>query len=228
MRVKGCSSVFFLCLHFALSGALARATEKSTLTPILLKSVNSRYQKLSSWKATFTQETYSPQLGKGTFSEGRFEFSSPNKFRFETIRPEKSLFSTDGISAIRLSEKQSPTGKKILVERYKDASSLDLDRYFILLRGLGKKSQSKEFDFSGNRDEKGFFLEIRPRISSDLVSITLYFVHSTIAPEKIVIEDLVGGKTTLTIMSYDIIKDKRTPIEVFRPAVPSGAEIKDF
>ena len=209
----------------------ASASEADSETRIVLKAVSERYKKLSKWKASFTQETYSVGLGTGTFNEGLFVFSAPNKFRYSLISPEASDFISNGKSAWYAVFKK---GRKeaASVRHFADLSKVELDRYLIVLRGLGATSPAQEkkifsdFAVSGKTIQDELHLVLEPKKSSEITRITLIFKQSQTGLYRAILEDALNNKTTITINKYEA--QKSIAAKVFEPEFPKGSTVEEL
>jgi outer membrane lipoprotein carrier protein len=72
------------------------STEKSAALPALLQEVERRYSRAATLKAEFSQMNESASLGTKKNSSGEIMFKRPNKMRWETTSPDKSLLVSDG------------------------------------------------------------------------------------------------------------------------------------
>ncbi len=219
---------FLLALHMR---ALAVETfPSSTFAPEtreVLKSIAEKYQKLGNWEATFTQETRSVGLGRSTFNEGKFQFASPNKFRYALMQPESSEFLSDGTKAWQISYREGRK-KPALVKEFGDVTKLELDRYLFILKGIKaltpeeEKSMSKDFVVSSRKDEKHSILQLESRAPSEIARFEIFFTPRQSAPAKAVLTDALGNTTTITIVRHQ--KLKKTEAKFFQPEVPPGSK----
>lgn len=220
-------------MSFSAFSAPAKTQVLDADTKLVLRSISQRYKKLKSWKATFTQENFSTGLGTGTFNEGRFDFVAPNKFRYSIMRPESSDFISNGKEAWQVVFNKG-RDKPAFVRHISKLNKIDLERYLLVLRGIDAESPEKEaqltkdFTLKGNFIGQDLSLEMIPKKSSEISKVVLIFKNAIEAPYRAVIEDAVGGKTTITIVSFDSLSPDKVDEKTFRPEYPKGSEVEEL
>ena len=208
-----------------------RAKPLSSESRVILRAVSLKSQKRKNWTASFTQETYSPALGKGTFNQGEFVFSYPDKFRYSLKSPEASDFYSNGSEGWYL---QFPKGrdKPAQVRHFKTLKNVGLDRYMILLRGINTLTPSSEkklladFEVTGEKVEDELHVSLEPRKSSDIIRIRLIFKNDDDVLYRGVIEDAVGAKTTITLSEHATLK--KVDPNSFKPQIQKGSTIEEL
>ncbi len=221
-----------ILLFLGFIGSPAFAQTVSSETRIILKSVSERYKKLSVWKARFTQETYSVGLGSGTLSEGEFEFSAPNKFRYSILRPAASDFISNGKEAWQIIYKKG-RGQAPFVRHFRDLKKIDLQKYLMILKGIdwnGPKSEkalAENFSVEGKITNDEISLELKPRQASEIVSLVMLFKNSIEPPSRVIIRDALDAQTNIVVTSFEILK---TAIDAkhFAPVLPKGSEVEEL
>ena len=225
---------FLLSLIFCLFPILASAANekpKDNQAKLLLKSMSLRYADLKTWKAKFTQETINPALGTNSFSEGEFAFQSPNKFRFSVLNPEASDFISNGKEAWHVLFKN---GRKNagFVKHFKNVSTLELDRYLILLRGVSLKNPKEEADFfkkflvEGTTEGDVLKLKLSPKKSSEIADIIIETKNNDKVPYLMTLVDALGVTTKIRIVGWE--KVKNIDPKEFTPAIPAGSTTETY
>jgi len=196
-------------------------------TRMLLKSIAERYKALGNWSATFQQKTFSTGLGKGTDNEGRFTFQGPNKFRYSLLGSEASDFVSDGKSAWHIVYREG-RAKPADVKHFVSVKGLELERYLILLKGLGtnEKKLLEDFVVKARKQDQAIELELQPKKSAEISKIVLVFKNDSQAPYRAVMEDAIGNTTTVNIGSYE--SNKKTDPKIFQPDYPKGSKVEIF
>jgi outer membrane lipoprotein-sorting protein len=214
---------------------IEKSSNLSGETQQVLKSVFERYQKLGSWRAKFTQDSYSPSLGKGNFNEGTFYFAAASdakteKFRYSLEGPEFSDFISNGKEAW-LANYRSGRKKAAEVKHFSQIKNIDLNRYLIFFRGFDKKENdfknlTQNFNIDGKVEGNLVRLMLEPRGESDVAKIELVFENAVEAPKSAIITDQLGNSTTIKITSFENINvvDEKMFIANF----PKGSRIEEL
>jgi outer membrane lipoprotein-sorting protein len=198
-------------------------------TKLVLKSVSDRYEKLGNWKAKFTQESFSPGLGKGSFNEGVFFYArsaNAEKFRYSLEGPEFSDFISNGREAW-LAVFREGRKKAAEVKHFRSVKDVDLSRYLIFFRGLGRRSSSeleKDFKVSGKIIETVLSLTLEPKGKSDIAKLEIVFDNHVEAPKSAIITDHLGSTTTIKITSFESLSKVDT--KTFEPSFPKGSKVE--
>jgi outer membrane lipoprotein-sorting protein len=229
---KGLLALAFLVNFgaFAQTPKAAPATEISSDTRLVLKSISERYRKLKAWSADFSQETFSMGLGRGTFQKGAFRFSNPNKIYYSLEEPDASTFVSNGTEAWLM---KFPKGlkKPADVTHFQDVARIELDRYLIFLRGVDTLDKSKEaqlikeYKVSSKTTPAEIILTLEPRKSSEVVQVDLHFSQSEIPPKKVVITDALGNTTTVVLVKP--ILDAKFGKDDFVAKIPRGSKVTE-
>lgn len=227
-----------LTFIFLLTLGLARAQSKKKVSEnpdskIIFKSVLERYSKLGNWRAKFTQETFSPGLGKGSFNEGMFHYvrvGSLEKFRYSLEGPEFSDFISNGKEAWQIFFRQG-RNKAAEVKHFRNLKNIDLNRYLIFFRGVSRRSSDMKtiennFKISGSLQGTLIILNLEPKTESDVAKIELVFENHIEAPKSATITDQLGSTTTIKITSFEGIK--KSEDAVFEPKIPSGSKVEEL
>lgn len=188
----------------------ASGNQLGTETRAVLKAVSERSARFKNWSAEFTQENYSIGLGQGQFSKGTFTFSYPQNFRYSLTSPEIIDYICDGKTFWQIQYRDGRT-KPAFVREFSDLSKVELDKYLFLLRGidtLTPQSESKllkNFVITGKTIEDELHLILEPRKSSEIIRMTLIFKQSESVLYRAVLEDALGAKTTITLVSHKLL-----------------------
>jgi len=198
---------------------------------LVLRAISQKYKKLQNWEANFSQENFSVGLGKGSYSEGRFVFEAPNRFRYSVMKPEANAsdFISDGKQAWQVTYKEG-RGKLAFVRHALKVASLDLEKYLLLLRGIDAVTPAKEakllksFDIKGKKDGDNLVLTLVPKESSELTKVELFFKNSEDVLSKAVLTDALENRTTVTIVVHR--KLKAAPAGSFAPDFPKDSKVE--
>jgi outer membrane lipoprotein carrier protein len=85
-----------LSLSCLISIGTAQAAKNTKRLPQLLEEVEAKYIKASTMSADFTQKSVTEALGQTKISSGVLMAKRPNKVRWETLQPDKSILVSDG------------------------------------------------------------------------------------------------------------------------------------
>ena len=223
--------LFFATALSALTRMSSADAPQDQETDRVLKTVSAHYEKLGSWQASFSQETFSTGLGSGTFSKGQIHFMKPNLFRFDLTTGEQSLVVSDGRELWQL---QFPRGrsKPAYVRHFKSVKELELHRYLLFLSGV-KFQDSKEFSkFKSEFRAKGTItgddvvLELRPLKSSEVVKMEIRMALKSPELRSVVIEDALSNTTTLRFERQFPLTNPRP--KLFRPEIPKGSTVESL
>ena len=197
-------------------------------TKLFLASIAERYAVLGSWEADFRQESQSAGLGTTFINEGHFTFLKPDKFRFSLNKaPDISDFISNGVQAWFVTFRDSRASKPT-VRHFADLKATQLDRYLLVLRGLDAKRPGDNakinhaFKISSAKTKTGFSVSFEPKQESDITKLTMTFDNTKTAPESAEIEDMLGNKTTLTILNFKSIR--KVDPKLFQYSVPHSSE----
>jgi len=205
----------------------ASATTIDAETRVVLKAIADKYKKLGNWTGTFTQETKSVGLGNSTFNEGQLHFVTPNRFRYSLVRPEVSDFISNGKSAwhVRYAEGREKPANVLVIQ---DLRKTELDRYLVFLRGAKASTPAEEkalleaYTPKGKSSADELVLELTPKRSAEIAKVSLIFKQKSEAPYRVIVEDVLGTRTSVTVNSFERIK--KTDPKLFEPKIPAGSK----
>lgn len=238
MKDRGMPFFVFSFLAFFLP-IMALGQNKMSLSPkpeidgqtrMVLKVISEKYKRLGDWSAEFSQESFSPGLGKGSFALGNFVFSRPSSFVFRVNSKEKTEFFSNGKEAWYLVYPQQ-TPQAPQVKHFGRLESVELNQYLLLLKGVdagdAQKLQKllKLFRISSTLRDKNITLILEPRKPSEVVRVSLEFKSDQEAPERAEIEDALGGKLTIIVTSHKKLATKPNA-EMFVPDLPKDSKIE--
>jgi outer membrane lipoprotein-sorting protein len=189
----------------------ASGNQLSTETHTVLKAISERNARFKYWSAEFTQENYSIGLGQGQFSKGTFTFSYPQSFRYSLTSPEVADYICDGKTFWQIQYREG-RGKSAFVREFVDLSKVELEKYLFLLRGIDTLTPQNEakllknFVITGKSIDDELHLILEPRKSNEIVRMTLIFKQSESVLYRAVLEDALGTKTTITLVSHKLLK----------------------
>jgi len=203
----------------------------SSETRNVLKTVSERYLKFRKWSAEFTQENHSIGLGQGQFFKGAFVFEFPNRFKYSLYSPEVVDYISDGKKFWQIQFRQGRE-KAAHVRVFPDLKKVELDKYLFLLRGIDtrdKKSEArllKDFAVEGKIIEDELHVILEPRQSNEIVKMTLIFKQSAEALYRAILEDALGAKTIITLLSHKVLK--KVPADSFKAVYPSNSKVESI
>lgn len=162
-----------------------------------LAGVQEKYKNVKTLTAEFTQKLKNATLGTTKESSGRIYIKRPNKFRWETHKPEASILVGNGKKAwfytapFREGEKG-----QVMVKRAADVQSqLAID----LLSG--QSESNKDFKIKDLKDR----LSLTPlKASGDIEHIELYIEKPTNLVYKLVLFTRSGNETELTLKDVNL------------------------
>lgn len=190
---------------------------------------SSRYKRLQHWKATFSQETFSVGLNRGSFGEGQFVFSAPDRFRYELKFPETSEYVSNGKEAWQVVYRNG-RNKPAFVRHAKSLNSLQIESYLVFLRGLdakGRRSADEVFRIKGSQQDGEWRLELSPRSpDSGVASVLVAFKTGAEVPDRFVVTDALGNTTTVKLKSFSRAQGPWPEAE-FKPTIPRDSEVEE-
>ena len=213
-----------------LSQSAKNSLKLSPQTTMVLKVVSKKYKNLGSWSAAFSQETYSVGLGKGTFALGKFTFSPPSSFVYRIEGKDNSEFVSNGKEAWLIKTRPDPS-QPTSVKHFEQLKNVELNQYLLLLKGIdfeNKESTAKllkSFDITSVIQNQNIELVLEPRTPEEIIRVSLYFDTQSDAPQKAVLEDALGGKTTIIVTSHQKLATKPSP-ETFVAKIPPGSKVE--
>lgn len=165
-------------------------------------------------------------LGKTTSSTGEIIFGQ-GKFRWETMKPEKSLVVFDGKTFWTLQEPPKELGGPAQVTR----SRIDgkaRDQILIKLLSGGKLSSKFKVDdavpVAGKKDVVIHLSPLKPDPNVKAFSVLLTGQPERL--EEIRYTDEVGNQTTIRILDSTTVK--KPAADLFKFEAPKGAEVSDL
>jgi outer membrane lipoprotein-sorting protein len=201
----------------------------SSETRQILKLISEKYKKLQHWQASFTEERFSPTLGTGSFSEGTFIFSSPNKFKYSLTGAENSDFISDGKSAWHIRYRDGRT-KPAFVRHFTTIENVEISAYLFILRGINdfgpekEKELLRDFKISGKLHDAEIELILEPKNNAEISQIKLFFLQNKDVMTRATIESSLGNETIIVLKNHTILKNI-TP-KSFVPSFPKGSKIE--
>ncbi len=202
----------------------------SPQTTMVLKVVSKKYKNLGNWSAAFSQETYSVGLGKGTFALGNFTFSPPSSFVYKVEGSDPSEFVSNGKEAWLIKTRPDPT-QPTSVKHFEQLKNVELNQYLLLLRGIDFENKAstakllKSFNITSAIQNQNLELVLEPKVPEEILRVSLYFDTRSDAPQKAVLEDALGGKTTIIVTSHQKLATKPSP-ETFVAKIPPGSKVE--
>ncbi len=164
-------------------------------------------------RAGFTQTVHAPNSNRTKVSTGRFEFSRPNRFRFEYQKPYAQTIVSDG-------EKvwfHDPDLNQVTVRKLGDALG---STPAAILAG---QSIERDFDLKDQSDQDGLSWVLATPKSKDgtIQSLRVGFKGRSLS--VIEIADSFGQRSVLQFADLQILPS--LPAATFHFAVPAGADV---
>ncbi len=230
MRVLNFLIIFSICFSPTLfAEKISDNQEKSDETKLVLTALTKRYEKLGNWEATFFQIEKSPGFSQEINSEGFFKFVKQKNRSFFLLESKnntiKKKFVSDGLGAIYLEDKGEGKKERYFARQFRDAKSLELERFLLFFRGLKTKNGTeKDYDIKGSFNKPDLEVILTPKIESDFSEIKISFHNTERFPSSLTFIDSVGGSTTMRILEAKSIT-KSDP-KWFDLSLPSGVKIE--
>jgi outer membrane lipoprotein carrier protein len=168
---------------------------------------------VKSGRARFTQVVTSPDGAKKKTSSGSFEFSRPNRFRFEYAKPFAQTIVADGEKVwIYDADLNQVSSRKFSAALGATPAAL-----------LAGASLDKDFDLSSLPSSDGLdWVEARPKAKDGAFqSVRVGFRGQDLAALEII--DSFGQKSLLTFTAF--AANVPVPAESFRFTPPPGADV---
>lgn len=185
----------------------------------LLRSVEQKYQQITTLRSSFTQESLFVGLDKRESSRGQVLFQKPGKMHWIYGAPEEQRFIADGKTVWFY----QPTLNQVTVDHFQASFTTDLPVTFLL--GLGKLSDA--FDVSKVcRSAAHVILELTPRApDSSLQQFTLSVRSNDYAPVGARVLDLAGNETTIILS--ELVLNGPVAADQFTFQIPKGVDVID-
>jgi outer membrane lipoprotein-sorting protein len=213
-------------MSFAVAKTEQKKADVDPETKMVLDSLADRYEKLGSWEATFNQTEKSPGFAEEISSEGYFKFVLKNKFHLATQgKTMVKKFVSDGNSAVYVEDKGSgKPADRYFARRFKDAKSLELERYLLFFQGLKKTNAQDDFTVKGKFKKPDLEIVLTPKKESDFSEISIVFHNSETFPKELNFKDALGGETKLKIIEAK--KIAKVDPKWFDLSIPKGAKVE--
>jgi outer membrane lipoprotein-sorting protein len=200
-----------------------------TLKPEEISSIQSKSASLKEFKSEFMQETYSARTKQTKSSEGVLQFKSPKSFRWETVKPKKELYVSNGQDLWKYVE-----SRKHAQQIPSDKAQLDFLNVLFNLATLQEKYQVESWE-SGDAlepglpdggKETGIFLKLKPKGShpgtQGQLAVFLQISRSMGNVSEMRIHFDNGNKTKL---SFSEFKVQSQSADSFEFKVPKGVVV---
>jgi len=206
------------------------AEELSSEARLVLKAISKKYQALGSWQASVSEERVSSGLGgMPQFSTGHIYFARPDRFRYEIKSEPSTLAISDG-RQFWFGKFPKGLEKPGVVKHFKSIKGVELDKYLAFLRGIEIKTKEDEkkllndFKVQAKYEKTQLRLKLSPKASNEILYIQMEFLQTQNHPARVVIEDVIGTKTTLKIIEASTM-DKVNP-KLFAPEFSQNTKIE--
>lgn len=200
----------------AKKSATKKASSKNESRKNPLSDVQEKYKNVKTLTAEFTQRQKNVTLGTTKESSGRIYIMRPNKFRWETHEPEKSLLVGNGkkvwfyTAPFREGEKG-----QVMTKRAADVQSkLAID----LLSGQSDSNK----DFKIKKLAEGHFSLVPLKPAGDIEHIELFVEKATNLVYKLVLFTKSGNETELTLKNVTL--NPKLSVAMFNFVPPPNTE----
>ena len=187
-----------------------------------VKGIGERYSAVNDLRCEFTQETRVASMDEKILSSGRAWFKKPAMMRWEYEKPWKDVVVSDGKKVWYLDSRENRVTETALDESpnapgFHAVPSMleDLDRVFDVRLNPGSP------DARGN-----VLLDLVPRTGRETRSVTIAVAPKTHALRKIVVSDVFGNTTVITLLAAR--ENPGVPDSLFRFEKPKGARTATF
>ncbi|MBS1517986.1 MAG: outer membrane lipoprotein chaperone LolA [Bacteroidetes bacterium] len=181
----------------------------------IIRKVQSKYEKISDAKASFTQ-TLKAKGGKANSSSGVIYIKQKNKYRIEAGG---QVIVTDG----QTSWSYSPRKKQVVIDNYKDDGNTFSPNKFLF-----NYPENFYSDLQGEENINGFdcyVIKLSPRSSGSVKSATIWIDKQEDFIRKI---NIVTSESTNTYSLKDISLDSGVSSSKFSFSPPEGVEVIDL
>lgn len=195
------------------------ATKKNETQLNSLNVVQSKYKNVKTLTAEFTQQQKNVTLGTTKESSGRIYIMRPNKFRWETHAPEKSILVGNG-NKVWFYTAPFREGEKgqVMTKRAADVQSkLAID----LLSG--QSDSNKDFKIKSLADGQYSLTPVKP--AGDIERVELFVEKTTNLVYKLVLFTKSGNETELTLKNVTLSPKLNETMFNFVPP-PNTEEIR--
>lgn len=177
------------------------------------------------FRATVVQKKSSPLLLKEEFAEGRLLFGSPDRFRWETEKPERLTVVADGKSMTVWSPDRNEAERYEQRDRFAARMAVEF-----MASGMGGSLADLERRFGVGVVRRGGMLEmtLTPRarwFRRAVTSIVVFQREAQPIPERIVVTGPRGDRTE-TILR-DVALNPPLPPDAFVLKLPPGTRLFD-
>ena len=183
------------CLAFLLWLPTTPSAHAQIEAESLARAVQSRYQQVRDFTASFEQAYVGGVLKRRTVEKGTVAIRKPGRMRWDYESPEKKLFISDGTRMYFY----VPADRQVRVSAMPEAGRVPTPILFLAGRG----DLLRDFTFTEVAPPKGSSgtraLELRPvRKEQEYETLTLVVDASTLAWRQLVVVDGQGGTSTFT------------------------------
>jgi outer membrane lipoprotein carrier protein len=184
-----------------------------------VEQIETAYQKIGTFQASFRQESYLLGLDSRDYSSGTVVFEKPGKMKWIYQQPEHQQFVADG----KMAWFYQPQLQQVTLTDYSDAFSSDLPVTFLL--GLGSLNDTFK-TAAVCTTTFGIKLELEPKAQDGSLELLHLLVdHKSYEPLGARIDNVGGNETT--IVFSDPILNKALDKELFSFSIPRGMDIID-
>ena len=218
-----------MLLASAFPAAFATATPDGPLSPAdrtaLFERLRSRQAGIRAFRATVTQKKRSPLLLAEGVTEGRILFGRPDRFRWESDKPERRIVVADGTTLTVY----DPVRKEAERHDQRDQFAARMAVEF-MTTGMGGSlaDLEKRFRVEAERRGREVVLTLTPKarwLLRAVKSITIRQPDEGAVPAGIVVLGARGDRTE-TLLS-DVVLNSAIPADAFLLKLPPGVRLFD-
>jgi outer membrane lipoprotein carrier protein len=217
-EMKKAILIFSLLSCFSAWGKAPIKKSKVAKSSFSLSHFAEKYRAAKTLEADFTQEVYQATLAKIKTSSGTIALSKPNRIRWETHQPEKSVMVSNGRKLWFYNPNQGAKGQ--VIEH--SATYMKSQPLFRLLSGEGKLEE--EFQLINAKPlENGFDFSLKPRRPSGDLERVQILTDRNYLISMIILNNRSGNKTKISLQNLGLDSKLLSVLFDFTP--PPDAEI---
>ena len=185
-----------------------------------LDAIQQKYEKVSTFEANFTQESYVKMMNQTQSVKGTVKIKKPGKMKWVYGAPDTQTLISDG-KTLWLYVPEEEQATKVPVESIYSSNTPAL-----FLAGKGKLTRSFNVE-SVNEENKNILVTLVPKNEDQsLARLVLYANKKNYQITGSTVYDKLGNKTEIRFSRIRI--NREIPEEQFQLKTPPGVEILDY
>lgn len=198
--------------------AKAKAQPSPAPLPELLEEVEAKYAKSNTIEAQFTQVTHSASMGTTKTTSGILMVKRPNKVRWETLKPDKSLLVSDGRKFWFYTPPFDESEKGQVIER----KSTDVQSKLAQALLSGSFSAARDMKVQKVRAAV-FSLTPKPGTAGTVQKATIEIDPASKTIKRVELEHQDGNRAEITLS--EIVLGKEMDERYFIFDIPPGTDV---